>query len=319
MTATVAVGPGRGLLTPARLRAALPFASLLLVLVAIGWLNPRAISYFGFNLMLNLAVPVALAAVAQMFVIMVNDLDLSIGFFVSFVACIAVTVLFRSPALGILVLLAAIALYGALGALVHLRKLPSIVVTLGMSFVWQGMALLVLPQPGGQAPVWLTGFMATKVPFVPFPVVCLVVLGAAVHLVVAHTAWGALLRGIGGNALAVRRAGWSVLRAKIAAFALAGFFAVLSGLALTGLSTAADANIGAGYTLLSIAAVILGGGEFIGGRVSAPGTVAGAVTLTLVSASLLSFMHIPPDWQIGANGLILVLVLAIRALIGRNR
>jgi ribose transport system permease protein len=53
--------------------------SLALVVAAIAWLNPRAISYFGFTLMLNLAIPIALATMAQMFVIAGNDLDLSIA------------------------------------------------------------------------------------------------------------------------------------------------------------------------------------------------------------------------------------------------
>src|SRR4029453_3931843 len=107
-------------------------------------------------------------------------------------------------------------------------------------------------------------------------------------------------------------------RTKIVMFTLAGLCGVLSGLALIGLTTSADANIGNGYTLLSIAGVILGGGEFVGGRVSPIGAVIGALTLALASSSLLSFMHIPPDWQVGANGAILIIVLAARALISRR-
>ena len=80
-----------------RLRAALPALSLALVVVAIAWLNPRAISYFGFTLMLNLAVPIALATMAQMFVIAGNDLDLSIGTFIGFVCCVAATWLRDEP------------------------------------------------------------------------------------------------------------------------------------------------------------------------------------------------------------------------------
>ena len=101
-------------------------------------------------------------------------------------------------------------------------------------------------------------------------------------------------------------------------FALAGFFGMLSGLALIGLTTSADANIALRYTLLSIAGVILGGGEFVGGRVSPVGAVIGAMTLTL-AGSFLSFLRIPPDWQIGAQGAILILVLALRVLIDRAR
>jgi ribose transport system permease protein len=298
------------------MRSALPAVSLAIMLLAIAWLNPRAISYMGFNLMLSLAIPVALATVAQLFVIAVNDLDLSVGFFVSFVACVTVTWLNDQPALGWAVLLGGIVIYAAVGALVYLRDLPSIVVTLGMSFVWQGLALMVLPKPGGQAPEWLQVLMKLHTPIVPFPVVAALVIGLTVHLGLMRTSYGTIIRGAGGNPNAVRRAGWSILKIKVLAFAMAGFFGVLSGMALTGLSTAADASIGSGYTLLAIAGVILGGGEFTGGRVSPIGAVIGALTLTLASSSLLSFMRIPPDWQIGANGVILVVVLAARALIG---
>ena len=78
-------------LSRALLRTLLPALSLALVLIAIAWLNPRAISYLGFNLMLNLAIPIALATIAQMFVITVNELDLSIGAFVGFVGCVTAT------------------------------------------------------------------------------------------------------------------------------------------------------------------------------------------------------------------------------------
>ena len=125
-----------------------------------------------------------------------------------------------------------------------------------------------------------------------------------------------MLRGAGGNPRAVARAGWSMLRVKATMFALAGLFGVLSGIALIGLTTSADANIALRYTLLSIAGVILGGGEFVGGRVSPVGAVIGAMTLTL-AGSFLSFLRLNPDWQIGAQGAILILVLALRVLISR--
>jgi ribose transport system permease protein len=300
------------------LRGLLPALSLVLVLMGIAWLNPRAISYLGFNLMLNLAIPIALATIAQMFVITINELDLSIGPFVGFVGCVTATWLNDQPLLGVAVLLASIAVYAGLGALIHLRRLPSIVVTLGMSFVWQGLAILVLPKPGGKAPDWLLSFMGLKPPFVPFPIVAAVIIALVAHYGLMRTSYGAVLRGAGGNAQAIGRAGWSILKIKMVMFGLAGLFGVLAGLALIGTTTSGDANIGNGYTLLSIAGVILGGGEFVGGRVSPVGAVIGALTLALAANSLLSFMHIPPDWQYAANGLILIIVLAARMLISRR-
>ena len=300
-------------------RRALPALSLALILSAIAYLNPRAISYFGFNLMLNLAIPIALATVAQMFVIAINDLDLSIGPFVGFVGCVTATWLHDTPLLGFAVLAASIAVYAGLGALIHLRNLPSIVVTLGMSFVWQGLSILLLPKPGGAPPDWLRWFMGLKPLFAPFPIFAAAALALIAHFGLMRTSYGAILRGVGGNPAAISRAGWSILKARMAMFVLTGIFGVLAGLALIGITTSADANIGNGYTLLSVAGVILGGGEFVGGRVSPVGAVIGALTLALAANSLLSFMHIPPDWQVGANGIILIVVLAARALLSREQ
>ncbi len=300
------------------LRTMLPSLSLALVVMAIAWLNPRAISYFGFTLMLNLAIPIALATMAQMFVIAGNDLDLSIGTFVGFVCCVAATWLHDEPLLGVAVLIGCIALYALLGMLIYTGNLPSIVVTLGMSFVWQGLAILLLPKPGGKAPDWLLHLMSFKPPFVPFPILAAIIIAAVGYVGLMRTSYGAILRGTGGNAVAIGRAGWSLLKAKAVLFGLTGLFGVLSGLALVGITTSADANIGNGYTLLSIAGVILGGGEFVGGRVSPIGAVIGALTLALAASPLLTFMHIPPDWQVAANGAILIVVLAARVLISRK-
>jgi len=299
------------------LRAALPALSLALIVLGIWSLNPRAISYFGLTLMLNLAVPVALATIGQMFVMTGNDLDLSIGTFVGFVGCVTATVLHDDPVLGALILVGCIGVYMLLGAVIYVRNLPSIVMTLGMFFVWQGLAILLLPKPGGHAPDWLKALMGSKIPYVPFPIVAALVIAVVAYVGLMQMSYGAILRGAGGNPLAVRRAGWSLLKAKMLLYGLTGFCGVLAGLALIGLTTSADANLGNGYTLLSIAGTILGGGEFVGGRVSPFGAVLGALTLTL-AGSLLNFMHISPDWQVAAQGGILIAVLAARVLIDRS-
>lgn len=301
----------------ARYRILLPVLSLAVLLAAVFYLQPRAMSYFGLNLLFNLAVPIALATIAQMMIIMVNDIDLSIGTFVSFAACVTATFLNDTPLLGAAILLAAILVYAAIGALIHVRELPAIVVTLGMSFVWGGLAVLLLPSPGGAAPGWIRTLMTVKPPFVPMAVVACVLIAGLTHLLIMRSSTGTILRAVGGNAQAVARSGWSVMKLKAGAYGLAGFFGVLSGMCLVGLTTSADANIALRYTLLSIAGVILGGGEFTGGKISPVGAVIGALTLAL-AGSFLSFMRLSPDWQIGAQGAILILVLAVRLVFSRR-
>jgi ribose transport system permease protein len=295
-------------MTRDQIRTLLPVVSLGVLLAAV----------FGVNLLFNLAVPLALATIAQMLVIMVNDIDLSIGTFVSFCACVTATLVNDTPLLGYSVLAAAVLAYAAMGAIIHARGLPAIVVTLGASFVWSGLAVLILPSPGGAAPVWVRELMGLKPLFVPLAIIAPVVIGLGMHLFIKRSSIGVVLQGVGGNERALDRSGWSIIRLKALAYGLAGLFGVLAGMALVGLTTAADANIALRYTLLSIAGVILGGGEFTGGRISPIGAVIGALTLTL-AASFLSFLRLSPDWQIGAQGAILILVLAARLLISYRR
>ena len=302
--------------SPDALRGAVPVMALVALLAGVFWMRPNAASYTGLNLLLNYAVPIALATVAQMIIMSVNDLDLSMGAFVSFVACVTATYLNDAPLIGVLTLMAAIAAYALIGVVIYIRNLPSIVVTLGMSFVWAGLAVLILPAPGGAAPEWVRTLMTVRPPVMPMAIAAAILIAALAHVIVMRSSFGVLIRGVGGNERSVARAGWSIIRARAGAYALAATFAVAAGVALVGLATSADANIALRYTLLSIAGVILGGGEFVGGRVSAIGAVIGALTLTL-AGSFLSFLRISPDWQIGAQGMILIAVLALRLLLNR--
>jgi ribose transport system permease protein len=298
------------------LRASLPAAALLLLLAAIFWLQPRAMSYVGLSLLLNLSIPIVFVTLAQMLILTVGDLDLSIGGFVSFVTCVVATLLADTPPLGVLVLLAGIAAYAAVGALIELRRLPSLVVTLGMSFVWFGLAVALLPSPGGRTPAWLIELMRLKPPLVPLPLVVAALAALLAHWALMTTAGGVVLRGAGGNERAMRRAGWSMLKIRVSLYALAALLGVAGGLCLAGIATSADANIATRYTLLSIAGAILGGSEFTGGRVSPAGAVLGALVMTL-AASFLSFLRLNPDWQIGVQGAILILIMALRAGLDR--
>lgn len=110
-----------------------------------------------------------------------------------------------------------------------------------------------------------------------------------------------------------------MLKARAWGYAFAGLFAVLAAVALTGATRSADVTASADFTLLSIAAVILGGASFSGGKVSAVGSVAGAVVFTAITALMVQ-LSVSSSLQTGARGLTLVLVIAGRRLLTeRNR
>ena len=302
--------------SPEALRLALPVMALSVLVISVFAMRPNVMSYNGLHLLFKLGIPIALATLAQMVIMSVNDLDLSMGSFISFVACVTATWLVDAPLIGALMLLGSILTYAALGMVIAWRALPSIVVTLGMSFVWAGLAVLVLPTPGGTAPAWVTSVMSVRPALMPMGIAGSIIIAVLAHLLIMRSSFGVLIRGVGGNQRSVERAGWSIIAARAGAYALAATFAVAAGITLVGLATSADANIALRYTLLSIAGVILGGGEFTGGRISPIGAVIGALTLTL-AGSFLSFLRISPDWQIGAQGAILIIVLGLRLVLNK--
>lgn len=300
------------------LRVALPTIALLGIFVVIFSLRPNAFSYNGLHILLRLSPILMFAAMAQMFIMTASDIDLSIGPFVAMVNTIVVVFMPISFALGLLGLAAAIVAYGAMGALIHSFKLPSILVTLGASFVWLGMALMILPQAGGRAPEWLISFTSLKPPLFPLPIYFAIACGVFGYVLLRVTSFGVVLRGLGNNPTALSRAGRSTLWARVSLYLLAGLFGVLAGLAVTGLSTTGDPNVGRALTLLSIAAVIVGGSEFVGGVVSAIGTIVGALIM-LMTATTLTFLSVPTEWQFSVQGAILLIVLAGRSITYRGR
>jgi ribose/xylose/arabinose/galactoside ABC-type transport system permease subunit len=294
-------------------RVMLPAVALAVMLAGIFVLQPRAMSYNGLRLLLGLGLPLMFAAMAELCVIAASDIDFGLGTFIGLVNCIAAKYLASEPLLAVAVLAGLVLAYAAMGAFIQVRRLPSIVVTLGASFVWLGLAVLVLPSPGGAVPDWLTHLVRLRPPLVPLPIVAAVLLGLFGHWLFMRTSYGVVLRGVGSTPASLERAGWSLLVARSTLYGLAGVFGVIAGLLVTGLNTSGDATIGAAYTLLAVAAVIIGGGEFVGGVVSPPGAVIGAFIMLLTGA-LLSFMDVSTDWQLSVQGAILILVLSTRAL-----
>ena len=291
----------------------LPLVALLVMLTTLGTLNSKVFTYGGLELLLGAAVPLVFASMAQMFIVALGDIDLGLGAFLGLVNVIVVTWVTGSPLLGIAALLLLLIVYLLLGALVHLRQLPSIVATLGASFVWLGAALTIRPTVGGTAPSWLLDIYRFDTPIVPMPLLIAICVALIGWWVMMRTRFGVLVRAFGNNPSALTAAGWSTLAIRVGAFAMAGLLSVFAGIALTAVTTSGDASSAQSYTLLSITAVIMGGSAFAGGIVVPQGIAAAAITLSFVGL-LLSILNIDPNLTSAAVGIILVLVLAGRGL-----
>ncbi len=289
-----------------------PLLAAIAVFSAIGWLNPSALSPFGLGLLLGTAVPLVLVSLGQMFVVGRSEIDLGIGGFAGLTNVVSATWLVEKPLLGIVALGGGLAAYGVLGWLIHVRRIPALVATLGSSFVWIGLGYALQPMPGGSAPAWLAGIFNFNFPLLPMPVI-LIAAFAAVGLILLRTRFGIVLRGFGNNAHAMRELGWSDLRYHVWTYLTSGCFGLAAGLALTGINTASDVNAALSYTLLSVAAVVMGGCDLVGGRIDPIGVVLAAVTLSLLGA-LLGFLQVSSDYIAALQGLILLLIVVIRTI-----
>ena len=292
-------------------RLTLPVLTMLLILAANVANNPNLLSYTGLRMKISSTMPLIFAALGQMFIVLCGDCDMGNGYSIGLVNVLVGILLTGSPFVGFVSLLIFIAAYMGMAALIHLRNIPAIVVTLGAQFVWYGLALIICPTPGGSCPEWLSNFMRIKTPVIPFPILLAVLSGLLCWFLLFRCRYGMVLRGIGNNPNSVERSGWNYLTAKVTNYGLAGLFVVLAGMAYTSTSNGADANSSANYCMMSIATVILGGCEMAGGVAEPMGVVAAAVAMNLIN-SLLTAMKVDSNYQTAIIGLILVAVLAVK-------
>ncbi len=288
----------------------LPFLTTALMFGIIALLNHSAATLFGIDLLLSAAVPLVLVALGQMFVIGGSEIDLGIGAFAGLSNVLSATFLVSAPFLGAATLIAGLLAYALMGLLIQARGIPAIVVTLGASFIWSGIGYALQPTPGGSAPGWLSAAAAFHLFGLPASII-VVLLAAVIGAALNAGRLGVVLRGFGANPRAMVQSGWSPLRAAMIRYTIAAAFTMFAGLALTAVNTASDVNAGASYTLLGIAAAVIGGSELAGGRIAPVGVVCGAITLSLIG-SLLGFMNVSTDFNAAVQGGLLIGILMLR-------
>jgi ribose transport system permease protein len=266
------------------------------------------------------ALPVALAAVAQAIAVISGGIDLSIGSTMALTSVTAASLMAGGSeesaiavVLGVLVLGIVIGVVN--GTLIVVTKVPDIVVTLAMSFVWAGAALLVLNTPGGGSARWLRDLIdgTVLIEWVPRALIVLVVVVGVVWIPLRRSNAGLSLYAVGSDRLAAFRSGVAVGRTKVMAYGLTGLFAAAGGLAVTA-STGIGSPIPGPYTLESVAAVVLGGVSLAGGRGGLVGPIVAVFVLALVRADL-TFLHIDPNITTVIRGVILVGVVMFGGLV----
>ncbi len=273
----------------------------------------------GFELTSTLdnTMPLAFAALAQTLVVLTRGIDLSVGGVIDLTNAVAAQTLTGGPVattlwtLAILLIGAACGLVN--GVLVAVGRLQPILVTLATLSIYQGIAIRVLPQPGGAIPPGFTAVLAN--PNWPTSLLYIPVIGG-LWAIFRRTRLGVAVFAIGNDAMAASSHGISVKRTVILAYTLGGLASACAGLFLAANATAGDATTGDTYTLTSIVAAVLGGVSLFGGRGSGLGALFGAF-VTVMVVNILFFAHIDPLYQTFYEGLFLLAAVVSANMIGR--
>lgn len=303
-----------------RLRFTLSSAITGLLLVAVVVVNvavqPTFFTLYSFTSNFATFVPLVFAALAQAIVVIGGGLDLSIGAQVALISVIALRVMDGQDSRIVLGLLAAIlagAICGAInGLVVAIVRLQPLIATFATASVFSGLALFVLPAPGGAVPPAMTSGYRMAVAFVPVPVI-IVVLGGLLWWMVSKTKFVRHLYAVGGDREAAYASLVPVTSVMFSSFTVASVFTSFAAFAVLANTGSGDPLIGANMALDSIAAVVLGGIALSGGRGKPIGAIAGALILA-ISTNILAFMRVPTTYRALASGLIIIFALALSVL-----
>lgn len=293
------------------------FIVLVLLVVINASLQPTFFTYATVKSNFMTFTPLILVSMAQGIIILSGNLDLSVGANMSLITCVMAALLTDSIwmmilviFIGIAVALLATAFNGTFAG--HIG-LPPLISTFASNAIFFGLAMTIMPLPGGYVPRFFwRWYRGDVLRIIPVPIFILLI-GIAIWIIVKRTAVYRYIYAVGGNEEGAYSSGIKVSNVKLMAYIIAGIFIGLAGISLL-LSTAiGDPRAGLSYTLNSVAAVVIGGISLKGGKGSVGGAMVGAIILGLL-INIIFFAQISSLYQGFARGLIIVLSLSLAAI-----
>lgn len=327
MTNAVSVKPHTTPWLSALTRAGWVIGVWLLLFVLLFWYSTLIPKFGTFQItsITKNSLPLIYLAIGQAIIVIAGGIDLSLGSLLLLGNVLAARFMedqtFGVVIMVALVIIAVIGLLNAfVGYIINISGVPDIVVTLATSYVWSGLALWILPSPGGgTAPSfrWLftgseSGIGGTYI----MPILMILIPAIAVSWLSKRSRIGLSLYAVGSDGIAARLAGLDTRQAKIVSYAIGGIMAAMAGLATVAITGTGDPrfSVGAIATLNSVAAVVLGGIALSGGIGSVIGVVAAAVILIMLNP-ILSAMGIDPNTAQVIQGILIAGVMMVGGLV----
>lgn len=295
---------------------------VLVILLAIHNAYQPVFSAFQLQIIINNSVVLALAAMGETLVVLSGGFDLSPAAVIALANVVLVTQLNGSSGHDVLfvILVLLIGLGAGLlnGFFVAFMRLQSFIVTVATLFIFGGLALHVLKEPGGSAPFGFVNFLTGTIGSA-FPRSLVVVFGAAfLWILLKRTSFGKALYAVGSDREAAFHSGIRVRRVVLIAFALAGLFYAAAGIFLTAQTTSGDPRVSSSLILTIFIAVVIGGTRFGGGYGSASGSIIGAFIVTMI-VNVLFDIGIDSFYTGVVEGLVLLVAVLLSSLAQRLR
>jgi rhamnose transport system ATP-binding protein len=267
----------------------------------------------------------AIVALAQMFVLVTRNIDLSVASIIGLSAYAAARGLELHPDIGVVGGLALACVVGAAagfanGLLIAFGRLPAIVATLGTLFIYRGMN--AISAAGHQISAdnvpdaWLqmTTVRLGGIPSIVLIASIVLLIGA---FILNRTSLGRELFASGSNPDGARLIGVPVDRHIVTAFTIAGALTGLCGALWASRYATVDARVASGFELTVIAAVVVGGVAIRGGAGTIKGIVLGSITLLIIRNGL-TLVRVDPLWLQGIYGLVIIAAIGVDAAVNRR-
>jgi ribose transport system permease protein len=298
-----------------QIQQSLAFATLVVLLVFFSIASGNFFTASNISGILLSTAVVGILALGTTFVIITGGIDLSIG--TGMTLCAVMTGVFLTNMhlplpVGVLGGILTGGLMGFInGTNVAILRLPPFIATLAMMLVAQGLALVI----SGVRPIYLSGVagynliaLGELIPGLPNAVLILFVLAILAWLVLSKTILGRYTFAIGSNEEATRLSGVDTRKWKIIIYTLSGLFTGIAGVVIASRLQSAQPQLGQGYELQAIAAVIIGGTSLLGGRGSILGTLIGALIMSVLINGL-RIMSIQTEWQNVVVGVVILIAV----------
>jgi ribose ABC superfamily ATP binding cassette transporter, permease protein len=283
--------------------------------------NSRFLSLANFMNIFQQVAVVAIAAFGMTWVILLGEIDLSVGSIIAVAGMVGA----QSLALGtgfpaaLLITIIAGAILGAVNGLLTARLLlPSFIVTVATMSIYRGLVSL----PTGGAPLMISdpnwqAIGASHFLGVPLIIWILLVLFLANHIALSMTVFGRETYLTGGNREAALYSGIRVNRIKIIIFTLSGVMSAIAGILLSSRLYSAQTNAGLSYELDAIAAVVVGGTSLMGGKGKITGTLIGALIIGFLNNAL-NLLDVSAYYQTIAKSIVILVAVLADNYLGRK-